>query len=180
MISKSVTSPPSIQRRRPIDASGLFWSLVSILAGFFYGGIYSAVLYFVFGVLAFLGIVWQFKMWAWDSTINRQATEWCRIHYPEFGGTPIVDLMVAMGHILGIQFATLAPSTPLVDLVLPPDGTNDCGFIRLSEMLQCVVHEARIRRLDCSTFAGSTLDDAIKFVIESSAQRNAPKIAQNQ
>ena len=168
MSSTSVPRPlPSIQRKRPIDASGLFWSLVSILAGGFYGGMYSPVLYVVFGILAVFGVVWQFGNWRFDSAVNRQATEWCRIHYPEHGGTPVVDLMVAMAHVLDIHFENLLPSCRLIDLIVSPDGVIDAPFFRLPDMLQCMVHEARIRKIDCSTFTGSTLDDAIRFVVTS-------------
>ena len=179
MSSKSAISPPSIQRMRPIDASGLVWSLVSILAGFFYGGICSVAFYFVFGISALLGVVWQFKTWSLDLAINRQATEWCRTHYPEQGGTSVVDLMVALAHILNIKFATLTPSSPLVDLVLSPDGRNDSAFIRLSDMLQFAVYEARIRKLDCSSFAGSTLDDAIQFVAGKRPHQNLLRKAES-
>src|SRR5665213_1610454 len=95
--------PPSIQHRRPIGASGLFWSLVSplviLIVGVllapdfeFFGG---PALLVLFGGLITLstigGVIWQFKTWSFDASVNRRATQWCRKHYPSYGDTPIVD-----------------------------------------------------------------------------------------
>jgi hypothetical protein len=171
---------PAIQRRRPIDASGLFWSLVFVLLGCFHVGMKSFVFAAAFFAIAIPGVLLQFRVWKFDSRVNREATEWCRRQYPELGGTPIVDLLVAMAQNLSVDFATLTPSTLLVDLVLSPDGRNDTAYIELSQMLQCVVHEARIKKVDCSGFAGSTLDDAIQFVISSCNSKIVRQIDESQ
>ena len=166
---------PSIQRNRPIDASGLFWALVSILAGFFYGEIYSVVCYFIFGVSALLCVRSQFRTWASDMAIDRQATQWCQTHYPEFGGTPIVDFLVGLAHVLEIRFDGLTPTTPLVHLILPDVRTFDAIELDLPNLLRMAGREARLDNRDYASFTGLTLDDAIRFVAvsaESSSNTN--------
>ncbi len=168
-MSASRQKPPvSIWRTRPINASGLFWSLVSILAGFFYGGICSSEFYFVFGISALLGVIWQFKKWSWDLRINRSATEWCRTHYPTFVGTPIMDFIVAFAQIVHDDFGQLAPLSLLDDLNRTSGNAHVGLFVDVKQMLGCVVMEARIRDVVSSEFSGSTLDDAIQFVCKTS------------
>jgi hypothetical protein len=162
---------PFVPRGRPIDATGLFWSFVFVLFGCFYAGMYFGWNYFVFAGVLLLGVIpgmlWQFQIWKLDSTINRQTTEWCNDHYPDLGGTPVVDLVVAMAHIFSIDFCRLTSSTLLVDLVISADGVNDTSFVELSEMLECIAHEARIRGVDWSSFSGTTVDDAVQFLVKS-------------
>ena len=72
-----------------------------------------------------------------------------------------------MAHNFSIDFRSLTSSTLLVDLVMSADGVNDRSFVKLSEMLECMAHEARIRGIDWSSFSGTTLDDAVQFLIQS-------------
>lgn len=174
MKTKTTETLPSIHRRRLSDASGLFWSLLIVLFGCVYAVMYFGENHLIIGVIVVVGMVpgvlWQFHIWKLDSAINRKSTEWCRRYYPESGGFPIVDLVVAMAHVLAFDFAALTPSSLLVDLAGPPDGTDESPPVELSEMLQRIAHEARIRNVKWSSFSGTTVDDAVKFLIQSNTK----------
>ena len=156
-------SPPTVQRKRPVDAMGFFWSFVLILAGLFYGQIYSSVVVGgVFLLGALICFCWPFMKWSMDRSISRDATEWCQRHYPSYGDTPIVDFMVALGQVTGCDFDQLVPSTPLEFLNQVNDKIG--FFLDDQELLDFVIGEARIRNINFDGFSGSTLDDAIRFV----------------
>ena len=159
---------PSIQRYRPTDATGWFWSLALILAGIFYSQFFPTV-----GIILLLAasvcFLWQFKKWHRDSAINRKATAWCRDHYPSYGGSPVVDFMVALAHDTGCDFTQLTPSTLLDDLNSLPEEEDDIcrGTVhsnRHQVWIADLVRDSRVRNIDLSQFSGTTLHDAIQFV----------------
>ena len=153
----------SIQRHRPINASWLFVSLVLIFGGLFFSERISAAFSFLLILSAVGCLLWQFKIWSYDVSVNRLATEWCRTHYPFYGDTPIVDFMVAIGQDTCCDFDEVFPSTALDDLNRYED--NVMLFIDDKEILEHILRGAHFRQIDCSEFDGSTLDDAIQFVV---------------
>ncbi|MFO1021421.1 MAG: hypothetical protein U0903_12100 [Planctomycetales bacterium] len=168
----TLTKPhPFVQRGRPIDATGLFWALVLVPIGCFYSVVFLGWNDFVLEGVVFLGVVagllWQFRRWKFDAVTNRQATEWCRQHYPELVGTPVVDWLVALVHILRIDLRTLKPSSVLVDLAMSAYGKVDMPFDDFPEILEDIAYDARICIVEWSSFSGSTVDDAIQFVVRS-------------
>ena len=154
MNSTETTKSPSIQRYRSTDATSWFWSLVLVLAGLFYTQIFPIV-----GILLLLAslfcFIWQFKTWYQDSAINRHATVWCQNHYPSYGGSQVVDFMVALAHDTGCDFTQLTPSTPLDELNRIPEDQM---------WLADLVDDAKIQHIDLSEFSGTTLHDAIQLV----------------
>ena len=170
----AATEAPGIQRSRPIDATGWFWSLVLLLAGLFYS--HLGHIWTVIGLVLLLAspvcFIWQFKKWRNDSAINRQATAWCRKFYVSYGGSPIVDLMVAIAHDTDCSFHHITPYTGLDELNWIAEDDKDIYWgtdysNRHQVWLSSVVRDARIPNVDPSEFSGSTLDDAVRFVAKS-------------
>jgi hypothetical protein len=161
------SSLPTIQRVRPTDATGLFWLFVLLLAGPFYSQIFPGVGIVFLAAMPFL-VSWQFKKWQRDSSINRQATAWCQQHYPTYGGTPVVDFIVALAHDTACDFTQLTPSILLDDVKLLPENYADnywsSKYTDRQAWLADLVADARIRQIDFSAFSGATLHDAIQFV----------------
>lgn len=163
----ATTKLPAIQRPRPIDATGWFWSFVLLLAGLFYSQIFPVI-----GLLILLAspscFVWQFKKWRDDFAIQQNAIAWCQEHYASFGDSPIGDLMVAIAHDTRRNICQLSPSTPLDDLNWITD--DETKFNRHSpdrhrDWFDLIVGDARISRMNLSEFRGDTLHDAIMFVV---------------
>lgn len=159
---------PTIQRRRPIDASGWFWSFVSLLAGLFYSHIWPTI-----GVFCFLASVvcffWQFKKWRDDYAINRDATAWCRTHYASLGETRVVEFMIVVAHDTGRNLNTLSPFTAIDDLNWIVEGDDEAawgtGPLNRNQMwLSFIANDANVPKADLSEFSGDTLHDVIIFV----------------
>jgi hypothetical protein len=172
-MSTAPTSPHAIQRRRPTDGSGCFWSLVALVWGGFYcliGGVWTII-----GSLILLAspacLMWQFAKWRHDSAIERQAIEWCQTFYPSCNGVPIADFMVAVAHHANGSLAQVTPSTPLAELDWTGEereGIRTCAkFVnRHSAWLSTIASQSRISKVDAQRFSGTTLADAIVFVAE--------------
>lgn len=172
-MSTAPTQPHLIQRRRPTDATGCFWSLVALVWGGFYcliGGTWTII-----GSLILLAspacLMWQFAKWRHDSAIERQAIEWCQTFYPSCNRVPIADFMVAVAHHANCSLARVTPSTPLAEL----DWTGDEreGIRTRSQLLNhhgawlsTIAAQSRLSNVDAQLFSGSTLADAIHFVVE--------------
>ncbi|WP_373650351.1 hypothetical protein [Schlesneria sp. DSM 10557] len=156
---------PTVVRRRPTDATGLFWGAVFSLYGLFLGAIFSVVwIPIFFFYIALQCVFWQFKKWKRDRVLNDGATRWCQFHYPDCGGTLIVDFMVGLAQVTDLQFADLPPSIPLVDLALGAEGPIYQAQSAPADLVRWACREAKIRWPKPSTFNGSTLDDAVRFV----------------
>lgn len=163
------TTLPEVLRSRPIDATGWFWALVLLLAGWFYRQFWpvpGALLLAMSPVCFF----WQFAQWRSDASIKRSATMWCRKFYPDAGGTPIVDFMIAVAHETGPDFGNWSPDTALDDLIgLRSDELDELCRpdplpIRRTWILE-TFEVARIPPTDLSQFSGITLGDAIDTVL---------------
>ncbi len=159
--------PLAIQRPRPIDATGWFWSFVLLVAGLFYSQIFPVI-----GLLILLAspvcFVWQFKKWRDDSAIQHHAITWCQKHYASFGDSPIGDLMMAIAHDTGRNICQLSPSTPLDDINwITGDETNLNRHSpdRHQGWLDLMVRDARISGMNPSEFRGDTLHDVMMFVV---------------
>lgn len=168
-MSTTTTPPPAIQRNRPTDATGWFWAFVLLLAGLFYSHIWPVIggLLLLASPLCF---VRQFVKWRNDAAINRQATAWCRNYYASYGGTPVVDFMVAIVHDTGCDLNHVTPTTLLDELDGIPDDEEDFAgegddSDRHRLWLSDLLDDASIRDVDPSDFDGSTLHDAVGFVI---------------
>ena len=102
------------QRSRPIDATGLFWGFVSVLAGFFYGRIYSTFWFDLAGMaLAIACLFWQLQKWSFDRRVNQTAVKWCQVNYPHLGQTPIVDFIVAYCQVAFCDVSQMTPESLL-------------------------------------------------------------------
>jgi hypothetical protein len=167
-MSKATLLLPVLQRSRPIDATGLFWSLVLLFGGLFYSQIWP-VIAAVCVFASFTSFIWQFKKWKSDRAVQRQATAWCQKHYASHGNSPVVDLIVAIAHDTGCNLNQLTPTTSLDELNWIADGTEfyrGSGHIHRHQVwLADVVREARIPNIDMSSFYGVNLHDAVLFVI---------------
>ena len=148
------------QRSRPIDATGLFWGFVSVLAGFFYGRIYSTFWFDLAGMaLAVACGFWQLQKWSFDRRVSQTAVKWCQANYPHLGQTPIVDFIVAYCQ---VTFCDVSQMTP--ESLLPH---SELGM-EVDELLELILHEARIPRMNAEEFPGSTLGEAIQHAIPTS------------
>jgi hypothetical protein len=170
-MDEAITKLPAIQRSRPIDATGWFWSFVLLFAGLFYSQIWPVV-----GVLLLLAspvcFIWQFKKWRGDSAISRQAVAWCHEHYAAHGDLPVADFIVALAHDTSCNLSQLTPETPLDKINWMSDDDHDVGWNtgysnRHQIWLANVLRVARIPATDLSDFSGVTLHDAIHFVATS-------------
>lgn len=148
---------PFAQRSRPIDATGLFWGFLSVLAGLFYGRIYSSIWCDLSGIAVAAGcIFWQFQKWSFDSEVSTNAVEWCQKNYPLLGQTPIVDFVVAYCQITLCDVNQLTPESRFL---------HSDWAIEANSLMKIVLREARIPRGNVEDFSGATLEEAIKHSI---------------
>jgi hypothetical protein len=163
------TKLPTVQRPRPIDATGWFWSFVLVLAGLFYRQIWPTL--GILLLLASLGcFVWQFAKWRSDSAIKNDATNWCRKYYPDAGGAPVVDFMIAVAHQTAPDFGNWSPGTPLDDVSWTwDDDQAEYGYPEAQDRTQAwlfdILAVAKIPTTDDSHFLGATLGDAIEVLL---------------
>ena len=78
--------------------------------------------------------------------------------------------MVAFAHDTGCDFTQLTPSTPLDDVNSLPEDDDDIYWgteysNRHHVWLADLVRDAKMQHIDLSEFSGTTLDDAIQFVV---------------
>ncbi len=103
------------QRAKPTDATGCGFAFFAFVIALFVGQVSIWM-----GVLFLLAIpcclVWQIKIWRYDWRVHRDALDWCREHYPDAGGTPIVDLMIAVVEETPATVDSLLPTTLLDSL----------------------------------------------------------------
>jgi hypothetical protein len=163
------TKLPAVQRSRPIDATGWFWSFVLLIAGLFYSQIWPIV-----GIAILLAspvcFIWQFKKWTTDSTIVKNATRWCERYYPNAGSTPVVDFMIAVAHATNPDFDKWSPSTSLDVLNwMSDDDQAEYWYPDAQDRTQAwlcnVIADAKITSTDLSNFSGTTLGDAINVFL---------------
>lgn len=164
---------PAIHRPRPTDATGWFWTLVLVLFGCFYVFIWPAV----GGALllaAPFSFAWQFKKWHHDAEINRQARQWCENYYPTRGDAPVPDLIIALAHVTGCSPGHLTPDTALATLT-DDYFENEYADPRRG-LFEYVLAEARISVDSVGQFRGTTLDDAVRYVCDSAADRDQSSV----
>jgi hypothetical protein len=84
---------------------------------------------------------------------------------------PIADFMVAVAHHANCSLAQVTPSTPLADL----DWTGEeRDGIRMGSQslnphaawLSAIANQSRISNVHAQLFSGTTLADAIRFIVE--------------
>lgn len=158
---------PRVTRPRPTDATGLLWAFVSMVAGLFYAAIFPA--FAIVLIACPLCLLWQFKKWRTDSSIVKAATNWCHLHYPNAGDTPVVDFMIALAHITHADLSECSPDTALDTLsCIWDDDQFQYWYPEAKNRTQAwlceVFEEAKIEMIDPSAFSGSTLSDAIPFM----------------
>lgn len=159
---------PRVTRPRPTDATGCFWAFISLVVGLIFGAIFPPL---AFVLIAFpFCILWQFKKWRTDSEIVTAATNWCGQHYPNAGGTPIVDFVIALVHSAGADLQDCSPETPIDVLNWMSDDDQAAYWYpeprdRTLAWLRDVLAEARINDIDLSAFSGTTLRDAINLIL---------------
>jgi hypothetical protein len=161
-------NPPRLMRPRPTDATGWGWAFISLVVGLFFAAIFPP---FALVLVAFpFCFLWQFKKWHADSSIVKDATAWCRHYYPDAGGTPVVDFMIAVAHDTGPQFGKWSPDTALDDLNWMSDDDQAKHWYpealdRTQAWLYDVFSDAKIGVVDLSGFSGTTLGNVIDELI---------------
>jgi hypothetical protein len=150
-----------------MDATGLFWGLVSLAVGLFFVAVFPT---FAVILIAFpFCFVWQFRKWRTDAAIVKAATDWCFEYCPNAGDSPVVDFMIALAHMTNVDLMNCTPDTAFETLdwmaddeLLPswyPEATD-----RTQARLLDVFAEAKINLNERSAFSGATLRDAIQFL----------------
>jgi hypothetical protein len=158
---------PRVMRPRPTDATGWFWAVVCLVVGVPFLLIHPP--FAVILVVCPFCFLWQFKKWHTNSSIVKTAVAWCGRHFPNAGGTPIVDFAVALAHDAHIDLRQCSPTTLLADLNWMSD--DDWAVSQYPESqhrtqawLEDLFSDARIKGFDVSGFSGTTLGDAIEFL----------------
>ncbi len=161
-------SPPRVMRPRPIDATGWGWAFISLVVGLFFAAIFPS---FALALIAFpFCFLWQFRKWRTDASVVKDVTAWCRHYYPDAGGTPVVDFMIAVTHDTGPPFAKWSPGTVLDDLNWMSDDDQAETWYperqhRTRAWLYDVFSDAKINVIDLSEFSGTTLGSVIDELI---------------
>lgn len=159
---------PRVTRPRPTDATGWFWAFVSLVVGLFFAAIFPP---FALVLIAFpFCFLWQFKKWRADSLIVTSATNWCGQHYPDAGGTPIVDFMIALVHDAGVDLENCSPETLIDNLNWMSDDDQAAYWYpeahdRTQAWLRDMLADAKIKEPDLTEFSGTTLSDAISVML---------------
>ncbi len=103
------------QRVQPTDATGCGWAFFALLFAIFFGQFSVWV-----GVLLLLAIpfclIWQVWRWVALWKVHQAVLKWCKEHYPDAGGSPIVDLMIAVTEETSVPIESMQPTTSLDSL----------------------------------------------------------------
>lgn len=148
-----------------MDATGLFWGLVSLVVGLFFAAVFptfAAVL-----IACPFCFVWQVRKWRTDAAIVKEATKWCSQYCPNAGDLPVVDFIIAFAHLADVDISNCTPETNIDTLDWKaeyeqlsswhPDAED-----RTQARLFDVFAEAKINVNERSTIGGTTLQDAIQ------------------
>lgn len=168
---------PKLMRCRATDATGLFWGFVCLLIAGFFSLLESSRISVILILACSCCIVWQVYIWRHDAKTLRAVVEWCEFHYPDSGGMPIVDFVLALSHDAFDDFngiSTVTPDTRLDTLVWFPDFDMDMdpnGIpIEIRRQyhiwwLEILLGDARIKGIDASELEGETVDAAIQLIL---------------
>jgi len=166
-------SLPTLRYRRPTDASGCLWTTLVMVIWFsievFNGG---PTVRFGFGLFFAvpLSITLFFERWRLDSKIIRSTTDWCRANYPRQGQAPIVDFLVALARRSDIPWESLQPTSLLAQFNVtqgfgqPTQAYADQDFP--NKWMEDLAREARISLPGGIEFCGTTLEDAVQFIVK--------------
>ena len=164
---------PSLRHRRPTDATGCFWAFIVVVILF---GIEvftkGSMAVFGFGLLIAvpLSLTLFFERWRLDSKIIRSATHWCRVHFPGSGNAPILDFIVALARNSEVDWESLKPTSPLTQFNVShrfgqsTKAYEDENFP--AKWMKDLANDARIILPANTDFCGTTLDDAIQFILK--------------
>lgn len=173
MPDSNTASLPTLRRRRPTDATGCFWAFIVVFILFgvavFTKG---SMAIFGFGILIAVPISFALliERRLLDSEIIRLATDWCRLHFPGLGKAPIVDFLVALAHKSEIDWDTLRPTSTLTQFnvtrrfgkaINTYEGPDFPG-----KWMKDLAKDARIKLTENAEFGGTTLEDAIQFLVK--------------
>ena len=173
--------PPRVRHSRRTDATGIFWLLVLLFLAGFASVALGSVAALVCLAACPVCFAWQIIRWRADAVIVREATEWCRLHYPGAGDTSIVDFVIAVAHEAHEPVHSLSPATRL-DYLNPMaaeerngDGDFPCADVRdLNAIwLARTCHAAHINGIDVRGLQGETFGDAINQIV--TTQRSPTK-----
>jgi hypothetical protein len=152
---------------RSMDATGLFWGLVSLVVGLFFAAVFPP---FAVVLIAFpFCFMWQLRKWRTDAAIVEAATDWCSQYCPHADDAPVVDFMIALAHMTHIDLRKCTPVTALDTLDWIADDEELLSWYpeakdRTHARFLDVLAEAKIKVNECSAFGGTTLQDAIRLL----------------
>ena len=117
-----------ITRKRPIDATGIFWALVCLAFGYF-------LLWLIpvagIAVLAAVPLCSIYQIWTWrnEYSAKQAAMRWCDTHFSSETDLPLVDFMTSLSLYARCDLETVKPSTRLDEIF----ELHDDDWIDLTE-----------------------------------------------
>lgn len=154
-----------VSRKRPTDATGLFWAFVCLT----FGVVLLVAVPFV-GIVVIVSaplcLIDQIVTWRNESRAKRDAIKWCGKYFDPEVGVPLVDFMIALTLHTRCSLECVGPSTELNDIygMLDDDwiGIQDAEWHQI--WLADVFKDARIKIRDLKSFQGQRLEDVIQLV----------------
>ena len=164
-MSVSTNNRHDISRKRPTDATGLFWTFVSLA----FGAVLLAAVPFV-GIIVLastpLCLIHQIVTWRNESRAKRDAIDWCGRYFDPEVGVPLVDFMIALTLHTRCNLDRIDPCTELKDIC----GMLDDDWIDVQDAewhqlwLADVFKNAKIKIRDLKSFQGNRVKDVIQLM----------------